>query len=127
MPEMPELPEMPDFDVIAHAIATTARDAAYIAIGLGVLAVQRAQVRRQELAGHLRSAQGIGEHVAAAPTELTKRVLVVDDAVEQVLDRLTAALAPVEGQLPDRARDLVVQARTQAKAAHRQLRSLLAA
>ncbi len=118
---------MPEFDDVAHSIATTARDVAYIAIGLGVLAVQGAQVRRQEIARHLRAAQGIGEHVTAAPGEVTKRVLEVDDAVELVLDRLTAALEPVEGRLPDRARDLVVQARSQARTAHRQLRSIIAA
>lgn len=118
---------MPEFDEVAQTAANTTRDAFYIAVGLVVLAVQHAQVRRQEVARHLRTAQGVGEHVAAAPSEVTKRVLQVDDAVEQVLDRLTAALEPVEGRLPDRARDLVVQARSQARTAHRQLRSLLAA
>ena len=40
---------MPEFKDVTDEITKTARDAAYVVVGLGVLGLQRAQVRRQEL------------------------------------------------------------------------------
>ena len=40
---------MPELKDITDEITKTARDAAYVVVGLGVLGIQRAQVRRQQL------------------------------------------------------------------------------
>ncbi len=51
-PTMPALDQLLNFDlpgVDVDRLAAVAKDAAYVAVGFGVLAVQRAQVRRREL------------------------------------------------------------------------------
>jgi hypothetical protein len=50
--EMPniDLPKVDLPDIDADKLAALARDAFYVSVGFGVLAVQKAQVRRQELA-----------------------------------------------------------------------------
>src|ERR1700722_13526583 len=45
----PRRKDMSEIKGVTEDIVGTARDAAYVAVGLGVLAVQRAQVRRNEL------------------------------------------------------------------------------
>lgn len=64
---MPRLP-LPSFDlsdldltvVTPQRVARFARDVGYVAIGLGVLGVQQAQVRRRELTASLsRGAAGV--------------------------------------------------------------------
>ena len=44
---------MAEITGITEKIAQTARDAAYVAVGLGVIGFQKAQVRRHELAGRI--------------------------------------------------------------------------
>lgn len=73
------------------------RDAGYVAIGLGVLTFQQAQVRRRELAARLDTIEAR-----------------LDDAVEQL-----------EAKLPEPAGTVVGQAHELAKAARAQVRGLL--
>ena len=40
-------------------VASAAKDAAYVSVGLGVIAIQRLQVRRQELRKALRGHSGL--------------------------------------------------------------------
>jgi hypothetical protein len=117
---------MPEFKDITTEITKTVRDAAYVVVGLGVLGVQRAQVRRHELAKKLVEPRTqIEDKLGDARGEFAKRVKEVDTVVEQVIGRLEATLEPIEGHLPTQARDLVQQAHTQAREARQQLRSLL--
>lgn len=62
-PPIPRLPAAAfDLSRLDDRIATAARDAAYVTIGFGVLAFQRAQVRRREVekavAGLVRTVAG---------------------------------------------------------------------
>lgn len=121
---------MADFEEITSAIARTARDAAYVALGLGVIAVQRAQVHRVDLLAELRKQQETyGERLKAAQDELTRlsrHTEDIDAAVESIFERLDSALAPIEDRLPERTRELVQQAHDQAKSVRRQIRSFIA-
>ena len=112
---------MPEFKDVADEITKTARDAAYVVVGLGVLGFQRAQVRRQELQKRITE----GSQIQDVRGGVTKRVKDVDDAVEQVIGRIEATLVPIEGRLPVPARDLVKQAHTQAREVRQQLRKLI--
>ena len=47
------MPDRNDLTGLATEVANRARDAAYVAVGLGVLGLQRAQVQRQEWAKRL--------------------------------------------------------------------------
>ncbi|HUY22214.1 MAG TPA: hypothetical protein VMV22_07715 [Acidimicrobiales bacterium] len=117
---------MPEFKDITDEITKTARDAAYVVVGLGVLGFQRAQVRRQELQKRLAEPRTqIEERLGGVRGGLTKRVKGVDDAVETVIGRIEASLVPIEERLPVPARELVTKAHTQAREARQQLRKLL--
>ena len=117
---------MPELKDITEEITKTARDAAYVVVGLGVLGVQRAQVRRQELAKRLAepraSVEGRFEDVRG---EIARRVKDADVRVEKAIDRLEATWEPLEERLPEQARSLVKQARDQAREARQQIRTLL--
>ena len=101
------------------------KDAVYVSIGLGVIAVQKAQVRRQELS------QQVSSQVDDAKSQLQSlsklfddRVKLVEERLEGVEARFDALLDQLEGQLPDQARDIVKQARSAAKEARSQVRGL---
>jgi len=67
-------------------VADAVKDAAYVSVGLGVLALQRVQVRRSELTkalgGHSEDAKGAVEAISS----------VVSERVKLVEERLSAAL-----------------------------------
>ena len=80
----------------------TLKDAAYVTVGLGVLAVQKAQVGRRELTKQVESQlNGTTEHLQKVARQFEERVSPLFDQIE--------------GALPDTARDLVKQARTAAR------------
>lgn len=52
-------------------VVSAAKDAAYVSVGLGVIAIQRLQVRRQELRKALRGHSGlVGERLKALEERL---------------------------------------------------------
>lgn len=117
---------MPELKDITEEITKTARDAAYVVVGLGVLGVQRAQVRRQELGKRLAEPRASVEgRLDDVRGEIARRVKDVDDRVEKAIDRLEATWEPLEERLPEQARSLVKQARDQAREARQQIRTLL--
>lgn len=118
---------MPEIKDITEEITKTARDAAYVVVGLGVLGVQRAQVRRQELMKLLAEPKSqVEEAIGEVRGQITKSVKVVDDAVEQAIGRIEASFEPFEERLPVQAKTLVKQAKTQARDARQQIRTRLA-
>lgn len=117
---------MPELKDITDEISRTARDAAYVVVGLGVLGVQRAQVRRQELVKRLAEPRAqVETTLGDVRGELARRVKDVDEQVESVIIRLEEAWEPIEEKLPGQARSLLQQARSQAKEARHQIRTLL--
>ena len=119
---------MPEIKDITEEITKTARDAAYVVVGLGVLGVQRAQVRRQELVKLLAEPKSqVEDAIGEVRGQITKSVKAVDDAFEQAIGRIEASLEPIEQRLPTQAQTLVKQARSQARDARQQIRSRLAA
>jgi len=79
-----------------------ARDAAYTAVGFGVLGFQRLQVERRQLVKDLSTSVGGKPGVRRMARQL-------DKAVDPVLDS-------VEGRLPEQARSLFRQARLAGRA-----------
>ncbi len=126
---------MPEISV--DDVTNAVKDAAYVAIGFGVLAVQRAQVQRRELTEQLH------EQVSEARDNLDKvtadtsaqweklsgtvedRVKLLEERIADLEDRLDSILDDVEAKLPEQAADLVKQARVAAKDAREQVRSLV--
>jgi uncharacterized phage infection (PIP) family protein YhgE len=149
---------MPDFPTnltnTAKDITTVAKDAGYVAVGLGVIGFQKAQVQRQELLKRLgdprsdietrlnevRSdvtkavhdvTKAVSDATKAMPDvtkampDITKAVHDVDARVEDVIERIEAAIVPFEQRLPIPARDLANQIHVQAREARSQIRSLI--
>ena len=108
---MPEI-KMPDintdFTKAAKDLAAVAKDATYVVIGAGVLGYQQAQVQRQELIKLLAEPKAdIGDRVAAVRSDLSGALRNVDSTVislaeriEEIIERLETAVAPLEDRLP---------------------------
>jgi hypothetical protein len=119
---------MSELKGLTDDIVGTARDAAYVAVGLGVLAFQRAQVRREELMKALYGSRSDLEgRLSDVRGEIGRTVKYIDGRFEQVLETIEASIIPVEDRLPEPVGDIVRQARTQAHEVRQQIRSFLAA
>jgi hypothetical protein len=87
-------------------LTKTLKDAAYITIGLGVIAWQRTQVRRREVEQQLRAPrQQFETQVKDARDQLHKLAKDLEGRFEPVVEQL-------EERLPGQAKDLVGQIRT---------------
>lgn len=116
---------------LATKIAGIARDAAYVVIGFGVLTVQQAQVRRRELVDTLTdnaTIQKLGvtrTQIEELVTGLEDRLSKLDERFDAVESRIDAAVDSAVERLPQQAGSLVGQAHEIAKAARKQVRSLI--
>jgi cob(I)alamin adenosyltransferase len=140
-PKMPKMPTAPAIDLsgldatkladLDEKVVAAARDAAYITIGFGVLAAQKAQVRRRELGKQMSekmhsvkfevptpNVDDVKHTVESQITKLEARL----DALEATLDK---AVDSFEQRLPDQAATLVGQAHDMAKTARKQVRGLV--
>ena len=124
MPDI-KIPEFStDISKAAHDLADVAKDATYVVIGAGVLGFQKAQVQREELRKRLGDPKSTVEvRLASAKADFQQAVHTVDARVEDIIQRIEAAIVPIEDRLPTPARDLAKQAHVQAKEARTQLRS----
>jgi hypothetical protein len=82
---------------VAQAVADLAKEAAYVAIGVGVLEFQRAQVRRHEL--------------ACARKLISGRPKDFDETVAQVRKAVDANIDPILALIPEQAQAVVRQTR----------------
>ncbi|MEI7617246.1 MAG: hypothetical protein WCK14_01375 [Actinomycetota bacterium] len=93
-------------DIDTEAFADAAKDAAYVTIGLAVVAFQKAQVRRRE----------ITKSISDQATDIESRI----ESFEVKIDEAVIAL---EKHLPGGAGSLLVQAHDIAKGARQQVRT----
>lgn len=121
------------------------KDAAYVAIGFGVLAVQKAQVQRRELTEQLQTQvidqaraqlNDARENLEKVTQDTTSqweklsgtvedRVKLVEERLSDLEDRIDQVLDQVQAKLPESAAELVSQARDAAKDARAQVRTLV--
>ncbi len=100
------------------------RDAAYTAVGFGVLGFQRAQVRRRQLARQLQ----VDARLEAARSQLWVLARELDERLEPfVADVLEPFLDDAEARLPPVPREVVSRSRQTARAARSELLRLLQA
>ena len=98
-------------------LTQTLKDAAYVAVGFGVLAFQKAQVRRRELE------QQLGVSTGSLREQLTKVAADAEKNIEPVVEAVEASLDQLEERLPEQAREVFRQVRTTAKQAGEQFRT----
>jgi len=106
---------------IRHDLAKTAEDltdlakeAAYLAIGIGILGFHKAQVRRQDLADAAVRARRAGDvegSLAEARKQVAKRLQDFDATLGELIKALDSTLDPMWQRLPEPAQSAVQQAR----------------
>lgn len=119
---------MPEFKI--EDLSKAVSDGVYITVGAAVLAVQKLQVRRQELLSQLKPLVGDAkeqfEKVAGTVTEnVEEQVKVLETRLETVENQIETLLERLQQELPEPAGELVKQFQTAAKEARDQVRSLV--
>lgn len=117
------MPGTNDLSELVEEVAHRARDAAYVAVGLGVLGVQRAQVQRREMA---RRTAAVDQHLAGLRSGLEAGGQQLGEWLDSTLQFLESSLEPLEQQLPPRVQELAGKARGQLSALGSQLRHVVA-
>jgi hypothetical protein len=118
-------------------VRSTLRDAAYVGIGFGVLAFQKAQVQRVELQKRLESSVGeakggfgklnedVQDRLKLVEERLEALGKQVDAAADDFEERLDKALDEVQERLPEQVKELFGKARAAGKDARAQVRQLV--
>ncbi len=116
------MPEVTNISTISKGVTDLARDVAYVAVGLGVLGYQRAQVQRIELKNKLSKDLSLDQRLSGVRSEVTKGVKQIDDLVESAAQFVESSLAPLEDQLPPTVTQLTTKAFEQAREVRSQIR-----
>jgi hypothetical protein len=116
------MPDVSNISTISKGVTDLARDAAYVAVGLGVLGFQRAQVQRVELQNLLSKDLSLDPHLSGVRSELTKGVEQLDDLLENVTQFIETSLQPLEAQLPATVTQLTTKALEQTREVRSQIR-----
>ena len=107
-------------------LSKTLKDAAYVAIGFGVIGFQRAQVRRQELLRELRAQRGrLEDQAGGARVLISALIKDLEERFEPVASEIETRLDEIEERLPEQAKALFGQVREAAKDVQEQVRTRL--
>jgi hypothetical protein len=122
------MPEMPtNITTISKGVTDLARDAAYVAVGLGVLGYQRAQVHRVELQNKLAKDFSLDQHIDGVRQGVAKGYHQIDDLAETAVQFVETTLQPLEDKLPATVTHITVKAREQAREVRIQIRQRVSA
>ncbi len=120
---------VPNVDLSAidtDKLTTAVRDAAYITVGFGVLAVEQAQVRRRQLVKAISDSFGTSKtYVESLLGAVEASLARIDERVEAVEARVDTVVDRIEDILPEQAGALLGQARDFTKVARQQVRGLI--
>lgn len=98
-----------DFARTAEDLSRVGKDAAYVAIGLGVVGFQKVQVARRELLEQVEQ-QWKESDVRELRSHLAQAFKELDKALGELIERTDASLEPVAERLPAQARAALKQA-----------------
>jgi hypothetical protein len=122
---------MPDvttnIGTLSKGVTDLARDAAYVAVGLGVLAYQRAQVQRVELQKRLSKELPFDQRIGDVRQGVAKGFQQIDDLAESAAQFVETTLQPIEDKLPASVSQLTIKAREQAREVRIQIRQRVSA
>ncbi len=107
---------------ISKGATDLARDAAYVAVGLGVLGYQRAQVHRVELQNRLSQDLALDQHLGGVRHGVAKGIRQIDDLTESAVRFVETTLQPLEQRLPSPVNQVTAKAREQAREVRTQIR-----
>lgn len=112
---------------LSKGVTDLARDAAYVAVGLGVLGFQRAQVQRVELQQRLAQDLALDQRMEDVRSGVVKGVRQIDDLAESASHFVETTLQPLEEKLPASVTQLTTMARAQAREVRTQIRHRMSA
>jgi hypothetical protein len=112
---------------LSKGVTDLARDAAYVAVGLGVLAYQRAQVQRVELQKRLSKDLPIDQRLGDVRQGVAKGYAQIDDLAESAAQFVESTLQPIEDKLPASVTQITIKARQQAREVRLQIRQRVSA
>ncbi len=120
---------MPDvttnITTLSKGVTDLARDAAYVAVGLGVLGYQRAQVQRVELKNRLTQDLSLDQRTDDVRQGVAKAFQQIDGLAESAAQFVETTLQPIEEKLPPTVTQLTSKAREQAREVRTQIRQLV--
>ncbi|MGO9855733.1 MAG: hypothetical protein ACLPYY_11900 [Acidimicrobiales bacterium] len=116
-----------NFSIFSRGVTDLARDAAYVAVGLGVLGYQRAQVQRVELQSRLSQDLALDQRIDEVRHGVAKGFQQIDDLAESAVHFVETTLQPLEEKLPPTVTQLTSRAREQAREVRTQIRQRVSA
>jgi len=120
------MPEVTNISSISKGVTDLARDAAYVAVGLGVLGYQRVQVQRVELQNLLSKDASLDQRLGGVRNEVTKGIAQLDELLENATQFIETSLQPLEAQLPASVTQLTTKAFEQTREVRSQIRQRVA-
>lgn len=118
--------ELPKFDlpgVDADKLVDVLRDAAYLTVGIGVLAFQKVQQVRTDVAAQLSNRFGsTNAQVDELKARIEQYFADLDERVSGIEGRIDQAVESIEGKLPEQAGQLLNQVHELGKSARQQVR-----
>ena len=122
---------MPDvttnINTLSKGVTDLARDAAYVAVGLGVPGYQRAQVQRVELQNRLSQDLALDQRIDEVRHGVAKGFQQIDDLAESAAHFVETTFQPIEEKLPPTVTQLTSRAREQAREVRTQIRQRVSA
>lgn len=116
--------DLPTIDT--EKVAAVVRDAAYLTVGLGVVAVEQAQVRRRKIAARASERMSTSKpRVEALRGTVESRLVRIDAQVDALGARIDSVVDRLEAVLPEQAGLVVGQARDITRVARKQVRGLI--
>lgn len=101
-----------DFSRTAEDLRRVGTDAAYVAIGLGVVGLQRVQVARRELMSQLEQQKGSLEGpIGEARAQFGRAWKELDKAISDFVEKADASVEPLVDRLPDELQSALKRAR----------------
>jgi len=116
---------MPDttrnMNALSKGLTDLAREAAYVAVGLGVLGVQRIQVHRVELQNKVNRDFDLEQRLDDVRHGVAKGWQQIDGLAESAEQLVESTLQPIEERLPASVTQLTTKARAQAREVRTQI------
>ena len=116
-----------NISTLSKGVTDLARDAAYIAVGLGVLGYQRVQVQRVELKNKLPKDLALEPRLGEVRQGVAKGFTQIDELTESATNLVESTLLPIEERLPISVTQFTTRAREQAREVRTQIRQRVSA
>jgi hypothetical protein len=112
----------PNMNALPKGLTDAVRDAAYVAVGLGVLGYQRVQVHRVELQNKMNRDYDWEQRLGEVRQGVAKGWQQIDEMAESASQFVETTLQPLEEHLPASVTQLTARAREHARDVRTQIR-----